>query len=101
MQENKQNNLKNFFIKLISITIAAIIIINVVFNVLFAERLNKIDKILSIFDVQERTVLKDKIRNELEKGLDKETIINEEDKAILLKVYKKIKKEFIDIDEEK
>ena len=101
MQENKQNNLKNFFIKLISITIAAIIIINVVFNVLFAERLNKIDKILSIFDVQERTVLKDKIRNELEKGLDKETIINEEDKVILLKVYKKIKKEFSDIDEEK
>ena len=51
MNENKnitsrsQNNLKVFFIKLISISIAAFIVINLIFNVIFAERLEKIDKI--------------------------------------------------------
>ena len=51
MDENKytkmktEKNLKVLFIKLISIFIAAIAVINVVFNLLFTERLEKIDKI--------------------------------------------------------
>ena len=52
MNENKnsgsssQKGLKKFFIKLVSISIAVIIIINFIFNLIFAERLEKIDKIL-------------------------------------------------------
>ena len=43
MQENRPNNLKNFFIKLISISFAVIIIINVVFNLILGDRIEKID----------------------------------------------------------
>jgi hypothetical protein len=98
MQENNPNNLKSFFIKLISITIAVIIVFNVVFNLIFAQRLEKIDKIFSIFETQERKDIKNKIISELEKGLEKEEIINKEDKIIILKTYNKIKKEFKNLD---
>tara|TARA_B100001996_G_scaffold85619_1_gene63217 strand:- start:3061 stop:3363 length:303 start_codon:yes stop_codon:yes gene_type:complete len=98
MQENNPNNLKSFFIKLISITIAIIIVFNVVFNLIFAQRLEKIDKIFSIFETQERKNIKNKIISELEKGLEKEEIINKEDKIIILKTYNKIKKEFKNLD---
>ena len=94
MQENKSHNLKGFFIKLISIGIAIIIIINIVFNLIFAERLAKIDKIFSILEVSERKNFKKSIINELEKGLEKDDLINSEDKEIIYKIYKKIKQEF-------
>ena len=35
---------------------------------------------------------------EIQKGLDKEQLINEEDKILLYKMYLKLKKEFEDID---
>ena len=41
----EQKNLKIFFIKLISITLAVIITINLLFNLIFGERLEKIDKV--------------------------------------------------------
>lgn len=94
MQKNKPHNLKSFFIKLVSISIAIIVIVNVVFNLIFAERLAKIDKIFSILEVPERKNLKNNIINELEKGLEKDHLINIEDKKIIFKVYKKIKEEF-------
>ena len=46
MDKDNRNNLKNFFIKLASITFASIIAFNIIFNLIFAERLEKIDKIL-------------------------------------------------------
>ena len=98
MQENRPNNLKNFLIKLISISFAVIIIINVVFNLILGDRIEKIDKILSIFEMKERKVLKDKFMGELNKNLQKKDMIDKEDKIILLKVYKKIKKEFGELD---
>ena len=61
MQENRPNNLKSFFIKLISISFAVIIIINVVFNLILGDRIEKIDKILSIFEMKERKDLKDNL----------------------------------------
>jgi hypothetical protein len=94
MQENKPYNLKSFFIKLVSISIAIIVIVNVIFNLILAERLAKIDKIFSILEVSERKNLKNNIISELEKGLEKDQLINNEDKEIILKVYKKIKEEF-------
>ena len=93
-QENnkdiQQREYKSFFVKLVSISIAIVIVINLLFNLIFSERLEKIDKIFSLD--------RNKIRSELSKGLNKENMIAEEDKIILYKLYLKIKKEFEDLD---
>jgi hypothetical protein len=54
-------NIKNFIIKLIAITISIIIIINILFNVLLGERLDKIDNIISLSDSNTREKLKIKL----------------------------------------
>ena len=93
-QKNNKNiqkrEYKSFFIKLLSISIAIVIVINLIFNLIFSERLEKMDKIFSLD--------RNKIRSELSKGLNKENMIAEEDKIILYKLYLKIKKEFEDLD---
>ncbi|WP_099340211.1 hypothetical protein [Candidatus Fonsibacter ubiquis] len=94
----KNNELKVFFIKLISITFAFIFIINFLFNLLLAERLEKIDKLLSINKAKNRSEIKDKIRIELLKGLEKDNLLSEEDKILLYKYYIKLKSEFNSID---
>ena len=96
-----KENLKPFFIKLVAISIAVIIIINLIFNILVGERLEKIDKLISLSDSSTRNEIKLKIRSELDKGLNKEKIFSEDDKILIYKVYKKIKKEFKDIEFEK
>ena len=93
-QENnkdmQQRGYKSFFVKLASISIAIVIVINLLFNLIFSERLEKMDKIFSLD--------RNKIRSELSKGLNKENMIAEEDKIILYKLYLKIKREFEDLD---
>ena len=93
-QENNKDiqlrKYKSFFVKLASISIAIVIVINLLFNLIFSERLEKMDKIFSLD--------RNKIRSELSKGLNKENMIAEEDKIILYKLYLKIKKEFEDLD---
>jgi len=107
MNENKiitsrsQKSLKSFFIKLISISIAVFIVINLIFNIIFAERLEKIDKILLLNDNQFRNEIKEKIKNELTDSLNKENILYEEDKILLYKIYLKLKKEFEALDKNK
>ena len=107
MNENKnitsisQKSLKGFFIKLISISIAVFIVINLIFNLIFAERLEKIDKILLLNKSEFREEMKVKIRKELNKGLNKENSIAEEDKILLYKFYMKLRKEFQDLDKSK
>ena len=96
-----KENLKPFFIKLVAISIAVIIIINLIFNILLGERLEKIDKIMSLSDSTDREEVRKKIRSELNKGLEKKYIFSEDDKILIYKVYKKIKKEFKDIEFEK
>ena len=94
-----RNNLKSFFIKLASISIAIVIVINILFNLIFAERLEKIDKILFLDKKEKNRIeFKQKIRNEISKGLNKENMIAEEDKKLLYKLYLKIKKEFENLD---
>ena len=78
-----KENLRPFFIKLIAISIAVIIIINLIFNILLGERLEKIDKIISLGDSSTRNDVKLKIRSELNKGLDKENIFSKEDKVLI------------------
>ena len=89
-----KENLKPFFVKLVAISIAVIIIINLIFNILLGERLEKIDKIMSLSDSSTRKEIKLKIRSELNKGLVKEKIFSEDDIILIYKVYKKIQKEF-------
>ena len=96
-----QNNYKSFFIKLASISLAVVIVINLLFNLIFAERLEKIDKALSLDKSKTRSEIKQKIRNELSKGLNKENMIAEEDKILLYKLYLKIKQEFENLDKNK
>ena len=93
-----QNNLKSFFIKLASVSVAIVIVINLLFNLIFAERLEKIDKILSLDKSKMRSEFKQKLRSELSKGLNKENMIAEEDKILLYKLYLKIIKEFDNLD---
>ena len=100
-ENSSQKTLKIFFIKLISISIVILIMINLIFNLFIAERLEKIDKILLLNKNQYRNEIKEKIREELNSGLNKENLIYEEDKILLYKLYQKLKKEFQDIDKSK
>ena len=93
-----KNNYKSFFIKLASISVAIVIIVNLLFNLIFAERLEKIDKILLLDKSKTRSEFKHKLRNELSKGLEKDNMIAEEDKILLYKLYLKIKEEFKSLD---
>jgi len=93
-----QENLKIFLIKLVAITISIIVIINIVFNVLLGERLEKIDKIISLNDSKNRSEIRMKIRKELNRGLEKDQIFSNEDKILIYKLYLKIREEFKDID---
>ena len=97
-KSSSQKSLKSFFIKLFSISIALVIVINLIFNLIFAERLEKIDKILLLNKSAFREEMKEKIRKELSDGLNKENLIKEEDKILLYKFYLKLKKEFQDLD---
>ena len=96
-----QKSLMSVFIKLISISIAVFIIVNLIFNIIFAERLEKIDKILLLNNNQFRHEIKEKIKNELTDSLNKENILYEEDKILLYKIYLKLKKEFEALDKSK
>ena len=96
-----KNDYKSFFIKLASISLAIVIVVNLLFNLIFAERLEKIDKILMLDKSKIRSEFKDKLRNELSKGLKKDNMIAEEDKILLYKLYLKIKEEFKNLDKSK
>ena len=95
---DKKNNLKIFFIKLLSITFAIIVIVNVIFNLIFADKLEKLNQILSLDKSKFRNELKEKVRNEIRDGLNKDKILNEEDKILLYKLYKKLRSEFKEIE---
>ena len=100
-ESNSQKSLKSFFIKLISISIASVIVINLIFNLIFAERLEKFDRVFSIGRSDIRYGLQEKIRNELNDSLSKENILYEEDKILLYKLYQKLIREFQDLDKSK
>ena len=91
--------LKKFFIKLIAITFAVIIVINTTYNLIFADKLENINKFLSLNKKENREFIKQKLRTEIKEGLDKDYILNEEDKILLYKFYLKLKNEFDEIKE--
>ena len=98
MEKNNQNSLKIFFIKVIAITFSIIIIINVTYNLIFADKLESINRLLQINNKENIEQVKNKIRKEIKNGLEKDKILNDEDKVLFYKFYKKIKKEFSEID---
>ena len=99
MSDNRnQTDLKKFIIKLAAVTFAIIIVINVTYNLIFADKLENINKILLLNKKENIESLKDKIRSELKQGLEKDQILNKEDKILIYKFYLKIKNEFKDIE---
>mgnify|MGYP001337361103 CR=1 FL=1 len=87
-----ESNLKIFFIKLISITLAIIVIINVFYNIFLADKLDILNK-LSNLDKNTAEILKDKVRSELKSGLEKDRILSNEDAVLIKKFIEKISSE--------
>ena len=96
--DKNKSNLKIFFIKLICITFSVIIIINITYNLIFADKLENLNKLLSINNKESIEQIKNKIRIEIRKGLAKDNILNQEDKILLYNLYHKVKDEFKEID---
>ena len=97
-QDNNKTNLKKFFIKLFAITLSIVIIINITYNLIFAKHFENINKLLSLNNKESIELIKDKIRFEIKKGLNKDKIMNDEDKILFYKFYLKIKNEFQEIE---
>ena len=97
-EDNDKVSLKKFFIKLIAITFSIIVVINITYNLIFAEKFDNIDKLLSLSDKESVELIKNKIRSEIKKGLLKDKIINDEDKILFYDFYQKVKKEFQEIE---
>ena len=97
-EDNDKASLKKFFIKLIAITFSIIIIINITYNLIFAEKFEGITKLLSLSDKESVELIKNKIRSEIKKGLLKDKIINDEDKILFYELYQKVKNEFQEIE---
>ena len=97
-ESNKNHNLKIFFIKLISISLAIVFIINILFNLIVADKFKSFGLLLSIDELETRRELGNKIRDDIEQVLKKEHIIKKEDKLLIYKLYQKIKSEFKDIE---
>ena len=97
-EDNDKASLKKFFIKLIAITFSIIIIINITYNLIFAEKFESIDRLLSLSDKKSVELIKNKIRSEMKKSLLKDKIINDEDKMLFYEFYLKVKNEFQEIE---
>lgn len=94
MKKNeKKNNLKFFFIKLVSITLSIIIIISFIYNTIFAEKIDTLMQILQFSKKENREIISSKIKAELNKSLSKDKILYDEDAILLKKLFYKIKKE--------
>tara|TARA_Y100001936_G_scaffold80323_1_gene78871 strand:+ start:392 stop:688 length:297 start_codon:yes stop_codon:yes gene_type:complete len=96
MEQNKSlkdKNLKHFFIKLFSIVLSIIIILNVAYNLLLSERLEKVDKLL----LMGKDDLEFKIRKELNNAIEKDELIPREDRELLIRFIDKIKSELEEV----
>ena len=96
--DNNKAGLKRFIIKLVMVTFSIIVIINVTYNLIFAEKFENINKFLQLDNKENIEKMKDKIRLEIRNGLAKDKILNEEDKMLLYEFYLKVKNEFKEIE---
>ena len=95
--DNNKADLKRFIIKLVMVTFSIIVIINVTYNLIFAEKFENINKLLQLDNKENIEKMKDKMRDEIREGLAKDKIFNEEDKKLLYQFYLKVKNEFKEI----
>ena len=98
-ENNNKTDLKRFLIKLTATVFAIIILINVTYNLIFAEKLENINKLFNAGDKQNIEFVKNKIRLEIKSGLDKDKILNDEDRILLYRFYLKLKNEFKEIED--
>lgn len=89
----KKKELKIFFIKLLSVFFVIVFIINMTINLLL-DRIPFIADLSIMNKKQIRTVIRNKIREELNSALNKENLFYDEDKKIIYKLYLKLKNEF-------
>ena len=68
-QKENKNEIKKFLIKLAAITFAIIIIINVTYNLILADKMENLNTILSLNKKENIEQIKNKIRVEIKKGL--------------------------------
>ena len=87
-----ESSLKVFFIKLIAITFAIILIINVFYNTFLADKLDFLEKISSL-DKNTAEIIKDKIRSEMQSRIEKNQILSDEDAILIKKFINKIASE--------
>jgi hypothetical protein len=89
--------MKIFFIKLTAITLAIIIIINATFNVFFADKLEIVEKILSLNKQQNfehlTKIIKNAIITQLKNELTKDKIFSQDEIIVINKFTQKIQKE--------
>lgn len=83
--------IKIFLIKLIAVIVGVILVINTSYNLIFAEKIDLLFKILSLNE--NKYEIGNKIRNEAKRALKREQIFETEDKILLKKLYIKIKNE--------
>ena len=96
--DNNKADLKRFFIKLVAVTLSIIVIINITYNLIFAENIEIINKLLLLNNKENIEQMKDKAMSEIKKGLAKDKILNEEDKMLLYEFYLKVRNEFKEIE---
>ena len=86
--ENNDNkkNLKIFFIKLISITVATIILFNVLFNLLISN-IPYFRVLSSLTELETRRDYRDNFREDIRELLKKDQILKREDKVLIYKFY--------------
>ena len=84
----KSKSLKVFFIKLASVSLAIIIIINVLFNLIISDKFKHFDSFFALTELEERRVQADILRDNLN------DLLKKEDKILLYKLYQKLKLEF-------
>tara|TARA_B110001452_G_C15026779_1_gene358856 strand:- start:340 stop:633 length:294 start_codon:yes stop_codon:yes gene_type:complete len=97
MKKKESNKLKSFYIKLISITFAIIVVINVIFN-LISEKLDYLNKIIALTELEERRDLANNLRKKLNESLNDDVLIKKDDRILLKKIYKKLQAEFQNLD---
>ena len=76
--------------------ISIIIIINVLYNTILADKIDSLNFIFSLNKKENIEEVKNKIRKEVKKGLEKDKILDDEDAILLKKFYIKIRKELND-----
>ena len=86
------DEIKKFLIKLVAVVFAIILIINSTYNLIFADKLEAMLRIVNFKD--NRKEISNKIREELKKALKKDNLLYEEDRILLKEIYQKLKNEF-------